>query len=207
MITWGWETFKLRWQMLVGVTAVFFLIQMGIGAIVDLFPRAAAGHMALWSLGVFVNLVLSGLASVGLITFALRAHDEPDEASVFDLWNPMPIWRYLGASILSGLAIFIGVLLLVVPGIIAALSLSFATALVVDRALGPIEAMKESKHITKGNRLELLWLFILIAGINLLGALALLVGLLVSVPVSFLAMTHAYRLLAADASAPEPLAS
>ncbi len=43
-----------------------------------------------------------------------------------DLWNPQPFWRFLGADILAMIIIFIGFLLLVVPGIIAAIGLGFA---------------------------------------------------------------------------------
>jgi hypothetical protein len=88
-----------------------------------------------------------------------------------------------------------GLVLLILPGIIFAMFM-FANFIVVDRELGPIEAMKESSRITRGKRWTLLWLSLAILVINLLGLIALVVGLLVSVPVTWLALAHAYRLFA-----------
>jgi uncharacterized membrane protein len=46
--------------------------------------------------------------------------------------------------------------LLIVPGIIFGLMFMFSTFLVIDRELGPIEALKESNHITHGHKWRLL---------------------------------------------------
>ena len=71
----------------------------------------------------------------------------------------------------------------------------FATFIVIDRELGPIEAMKESKRLAHGHKWALLGFVLVLALINLLGVLALGVGLLVSIPVSSLAFVHTYRVL------------
>jgi uncharacterized membrane protein len=55
--------------------------------------------------------------------------------------------------------------------------------------------MKESKRITYGYKWPLLGFALVLALINLLGLLALVVGLLVSIPVTTLAFVHAYRAL------------
>ena len=104
-----------------------------------------------------------------------------------------PFWRFLGAHILTVIAVVLGFLVLVVPGIILAIGLSFVPYLVVDRGLGPIEALKESWRITKGHKWQLLLLFLALVGINLLGVLALIVGIFVTVPITMLAFAHAYR--------------
>jgi uncharacterized membrane protein len=72
---------------------------------------------------------------------------------------------------------------------------------VIDRDLGPIKAMKESKGITRGNKWPLLGFLLLLTLINLLGLIVLVVGLLVSIPISWLALVHAYRTLAGAAPA------
>ncbi len=71
----------------------------------------------------------------------------------------------------------------------------FTTFIVIDRELGPIEAMKESMRIARGHRWPLLGLIVLLALIVLVGVLALFVGLLVAMPVTTLAFVHAYRVL------------
>jgi len=71
----------------------------------------------------------------------------------------------------------------------------FTSFIVIDRALGPIDAMKESKRITSGYRWRLLGFVLLLALINLAGVIALVVGLLVTVPVTSIAFANAYRVL------------
>ncbi len=144
-------------------------------------------------------MVLSIFAHLGAVLFSLRAHDDIEHVQIGDLWNPAPFWRFLGTEIIFSIAVFVGLLLLVVPGIILALGFGFAFYIVVERGAGPIKSLEESWRITRGYKWQLLGLTLAIIGINLLGAIAFLVGLLVSVPVSWLAITHAYRTLQARA--------
>ena len=83
-----------------------------------------------------------------------------------------------------------------VPGIIIAMGLAFVPYLVVERGLGPIDAIKESWRITKGHKWQLFLLVLALLGINLLGLLALVVGIFVAIPVTMIAFVHAYRTLA-----------
>lgn len=93
------------------------------------------------------------------------------------------------------MAVAVGFVLLIVPGVVVALTFMFTTFIVIDRALGPIEAMKESRRITHGHKWTLLGFSLMLVLINLLGILALVVGLLVTIPVSSLALVYAYRQL------------
>ncbi len=97
----------------------------------------------------------------------------------------------------TGLAI--GIPLLLVLGVIFSLMFMFSGFLVIDRELGPIEAMKESYRMTYGYKWNLLGLLLLLLLINVLGLLAFIVGIFVSAPVSLLAVTHAYRVLSGGA--------
>jgi uncharacterized membrane protein len=144
----------------------------------------------------FTSLLVSIFAGIGLTTFALRAHDNIETVQISDLWNPGPFWRFLGAHILSLLVITAGILLLIVPGIIAAIGLGFVAFLVIDRGAGPVEALKESWRITKGHKWKLALLGLALVGVNILGVLALGIGVLVSAPISLVAGAHAYRTLA-----------
>jgi len=73
---------------------------------------------------------------------------------------------------------------------------TWADLCVVDRGLGPIEAMQESWRITKGHKWQLFLLFLALLGINLLGFLALFIGIFVTAPMTLVALAHAYRTLA-----------
>jgi uncharacterized membrane protein len=89
--------------------------------------------------------------------------------------------------------------LLIVPGIIFGLMFMFATFIVIERELGPIDAMNESHRLTRGHKWQLFGFVLLLVLVNLLGLLALLVGIFVSIPVSTLAFVHAYRVLGGKA--------
>jgi uncharacterized membrane protein len=66
---------------------------------------------------------------------------------------------------------------------------------IVDRGLGPIDALKRSAAITHGARLALFGFAIVLMLLNIVGALALLIGLFVTIPISMVAMAYVYRKL------------
>lgn len=181
----------------VGSTVVILLASGLIDAFSSAIDAAVGGSAERPSvIGMVVNLGLGTLLGMGATAFYLAAHDNPETVDLSALWHPQPFWKYLGASILYALAIVVGLVLLIVPGIIFALMFMFTTFIVIDRGLGPIEALKESNRITYGHKWSLLGFTLMLVLINLLGLIALVVGLLVSIPVSSLAVTHAFRVLA-----------
>lgn len=200
-IRFGWETFKQRPWILIGA----FVLAMVIAGLPSAFgPQPTVGPdgqiipppaSTLGAIVALVSIAVSVLVGLGLATFSLRAHDNINGVQIADLWNPGPFWRFLGAYILTVIAIALGFLALIIPGIILSMGLAFVSYLVVDRGLGPIESMKESWRITKGHKWQLLLLFLALLGINLLGILALLIGVFVTVPITMLAFAHAYRTL------------
>ncbi|MDO8575999.1 MAG: hypothetical protein Q7R90_01650 [bacterium] len=200
MIRFGWETFKKRPWFFIGVFLVVSILSSGgqfqTGKNIDYTPATII-------LLVVVSVAFAAiqiLAKMGSIQFVLKAHNNSESTTFGDLWAPHPFWKFVGGSILVGVIVIIGFILLIVPGIIWGLRYMFVPYLVVERKLKPFEALKESARITYGHKWQLLGLLCLIVLINILGALFLLVGLLVSIPVSSLAMVHAYRTLAGQAS-------
>ena len=196
----GWETFKKRPWFFVGSTVVILLASAladGFTSGIDAVISGSADEPSI--IGTVINLALGTLIGMGATAFYLVAHDNPDTVDLSSLWHPRPFWKYLGASILLGLTIAAGFILLIVPGIIFALMFMFTTFIVIERELGPIEAMKESNRITRGHKWSLLGFSLQLVLINLLGLVALIVGLLVSIPVSTLAFVHAYRVLGGKA--------
>lgn len=95
--------------------------------------------------------------------------------------------------IVIGILIGIGYFLFIVPGLILTFKWMFAPCVQGDRPdLGFIEAMKESSRTAKGKWLKLLGLIIALALLNLLGTLLLGLGLLVTIPVTHIALYTAY---------------
>jgi uncharacterized membrane protein len=204
-IRFGWETFKKRPGILIGAFLLAMIIPSIPGILVpgpEVVPNApppppSTGHV----IASLASIVLSIFTTLGATTFALRAHDDIMSVKLADLWNPQPFWRFLGAELLTALIIFVGFLLLIVPGIIASVGLGFAPYFVIDRGTGPTDSLKQSWDITKGYKWQLFLFGLALIGLNLLGLIALVVGLLVTIPVTWLAITHAYRTLSAQSRA------
>lgn len=195
-IRFGWETFKKRPWFFVGASVVIFIAYGVAGAVTSAIDAGLGGSAKEPTLiGSLINWILSTFISMGVTAFYLAAHDNPETVDLTPLWHPRPFWKFLGASILVGLTIGIGFVLLIVPGLIAAVFFMFTTFIVIDKELGPIEAMKESMRIGHGYRWPLLGFICVLALIMLAGAVALLVGVLVAMPVASLAFVHAYRVL------------
>ncbi|MES0403793.1 MAG: DUF975 family protein [Hyphomicrobium sp.] len=204
-IRFGWETFKKRPGILIGAFVLTMLIP-SIPGILFPSPEVMPGApppppTSAELIAALASLVLGIFTAMGMTTLALRAHDDIANVTIGDLWNPQPFWRYLGAQFLAAIIIFVGLLLLIVPGFIAALGLLFVPYVVIDRGAGPINALKESWRITNGNKWQLFLFGLVLSGLNLVGVLLLVVGLLVTVPVTWIAVTHAYRTLASQAEA------
>jgi uncharacterized membrane protein len=201
----GWETFKRRPWFFVGATLVIFLLYIVAGALTATIDYALTGDTENHSgVGSILDWLIGTLISMGAVAFYLKAHDNPEQVTLSALWHPHPYWSYLAATVLVGLVIVLGLLLLIVPGIIFGLMFMFTSFIVIDRALGPIDAMKESKRITSGYRWRLLGFILLLALINLAGVIALVVGLLVTVPVTSIAFANAYRVLS-DRAGVQPI--
>ncbi len=71
--------------------------------------------------------------------------------------------------------------------------LFFAPLFVIDRKAGAFEALKGSAALTSGNTVKIGSFFALIIFLNVLGSLAFVVGLIFTIPTSFLATAFAYR--------------
>jgi len=104
-------------------------------------------------------------------------------------------WRVLGASLLTFLIVLVGLILLIVPGIYFALRFQFVIPLIVDKNLSISAAMNESTRLTQGRKMSLLGFDLALFGVILLGVLALVVGVFVAIPVTWLAMVYVYRQL------------
>lgn len=204
-ITFGWETFKKRPWILIGaflLTVVISAIPGILGPQPEIGPDGAVipPPPTTWGLiTTLASIVISFFVGLGLTNFALRAHDDIASVQISDLWNPQPFWRFVGAEILATLVIAAGFILLIVPGVIAAMGLGFVPFLVIDRGTWPIDSLKESWRITKGHKWQLFLLVLVLVALNFVGVLLLVVGVFVTVPITLLAFAHAYRTLAGKA--------
>jgi len=87
------------------------------------------------------------------------------------------------------------VIALMVCGATLFLRLSLASIVLIDLNTGTIEAFKKSMEITKGHVWKLIGFGIVFILLNIVGALVLVVGLFVTIPVTLLAYITLYRSL------------
>jgi len=114
-----------------------------------------------------------------------------------------------GASGVIGIVAFILALIGIVLALYVSSMLIFGPYTVIDRGTGPINALKESMRITKGNRWKIVGFLVVGILIAILGFICLFVGIFVAAPVISLALTHLYRMLsgAAPMQTPTPVAA
>lgn len=142
-----------------------------------------------------LSLAVQAYVTAGTIVFSLKLL-RGEDASFGDIFSGGPyVLRLMGMFVLMGLAILFGWALCIVPGVILALGLSMASPMVVDRHVGPIDAMKASWDLTTGHKGNLFVFYLLCAVVVLLGMLACCVGLFVAQPIITLAWVLVYKQL------------
>jgi hypothetical protein len=87
----------------------------------------------------------------------------------------------LGAYVCYALAVFVGTLLLIIPGLIVAISLVFGLLVVVTESRGPVESLARSRNLVRGHWWRTTGVLTVI-GIILI-ALTMLLSLLSSIPI------------------------
>jgi uncharacterized membrane protein len=95
-------------------------------------------------------------------------------------------------SLVAGIFIGIGMVLLIIPGVYLIVAYMFSSYLIIDRGLDFWPAMELSRHTVTPRWFNYFVFAFLLLVLNLAGAVALGVGLLVTLPLSFCIMTVAY---------------
>ena len=191
-IAFGWNKFKENAVILIGS----FLIMGVISFVFDSsrFTDSPMTAFGVWAIG----FILSSLVSLGLVRITLKIAEDKGVNFKDLIGEAHLLVTYIIAQILSTLAIGLGLVLFIIPGIIAGLGLMFVQYVIVDKELGAIDALKESWKMTKGYKFKLLLFVFALVALNILGAIALMVGLLVTAPISIVATAYVYKKLSGE---------
>jgi uncharacterized membrane protein len=95
-------------------------------------------------------------------------------------------------NLLIFLLVLLGLIMLVIPGIYFAVSYVFSHLFVWFYDKDPSEAMRLSKLTVSGNFWQIILLFLILAGINFLGIMAMGIGILLTMPFSFCVVYAAF---------------
>lgn len=192
-ITYGWDQVKSRLKFFI----VLVLI-IGLASSIPNILTSAAESRNEGTLSLILNIagiILQLAIALGAIGIALHVYDRKKTGygDLFQQFKLIP--QYIIASILYMLIVIGGLILFIIPGIIWSVKFQFFAYLMVDKGLGPIEALKESTRITDGVKWKLFFLKIVLSLINVAGLLCFVVGLLVTIPLGMMAEAYAYRKL------------
>ena len=128
-----------------------------------------------------ISWIISTFFAVGIIRVfvpASRPEGQGRSPEIGALFRGMDrFFPLLVASLLQGIVVVVGLLLLIVPGIILALGLSLTGYLIVEQNMGPVDAMKESWRLTVGSKLNIFLIGFVGLGVVILGLLACGIGI------------------------------
>jgi uncharacterized membrane protein len=175
----GWEMFKQHIGEFVGFTLIIFAVS------------AICSKM-----GAFGSIIVSAAAApfyagYGIAAFTLLNGKPFQFSDFFRGFNYfLPLFL---AGLATGILVSLGFVLLVLPGIYLAVCYMFVALLVIDHRMEFWDAMETSRKVVSKNWFAVFGLAFALFAVNLLGMLALGIGLLVTAPVTACAAAVAYR--------------
>lgn len=195
-ISYGWKKFTENLGQFIILMIAVFVASLVISIVQNFLTPNDGGFIAIiWSLAVaFVGYVLISIVQAGVWRAGLGV-TRGQEPSVSQLTETHNITEYILTSIVVGLVGVIGLALCVIPGIIWFFFTAYAPLLALDKGMGPGDAIKTSIDFVK-NHAGQVFLILLVAGlVYFVGWLLCCIGLLVTAPVSLVAITYSYRAL------------
>lgn len=197
-IAWGWKTVTSNLAFFAGLMIVLFILEIVASTLASAIPTEFV--RLIWTILIDIAGVIVG---VELILLSLRFYD--GEKITFSTYKPAfltftneyqaMVLRYIGVSIMYSIMVFIGFILLIIPGILLALTFCMSPFLVIDKKMGMMESLKLSADMTKGYKLSMFVIWLEAIVINIIGLVCLGLGLLVTLPLTLLAYVFIYRYL------------
>ncbi len=190
LISTAWQKFKARPGLCIGMLFVYYFI---------VFAAALAEIILIKFFGSPIFKVISVLVGayayfgVTRITLDLIQEKSTGIGRFGDIIELYP--KTLGQYLLNLIIILAGFVLLIIPGLIMFFGFSMGIFLMLEKKTSIIDSFKTSWAMTKGYKWKLFFIVLGLLGINLLGLLCLVLGLLVTVPLTMLVQAEVYRRL------------
>ncbi len=168
----------------IGISFVVVLLGMLIGA--DESPVMAITEQL--AVSIIGTPMLVGMFMIGL----KRSVNAPKSGTLaFSYFHRL--WPLFLAMVMIYVLVTLGLILLIIPGLYLAVAYYFSTALIVEKEMSPWQAMETSRKAITKRWFSFLGLIIMTFLINIAGALALLIGLIWTIPMSMMAFAIVYR--------------
>lgn len=192
------EVLKTSWQAL--KSQIWILVGLFIGYYILVLIFSFLLVPAMTSItGMIVGYIIIGVFGyifmLGYTKNMFQAYDgEEPQFSAYGQQAPK-ILTFFVAALLMGIAVSIGSIFLVIPGIYLSLRLQFFAAFIIEEDAGIIESLKKSWELTKGQVLQLFLVLLLMMGISIVGILLFVVGVFVAAPLNFMIYCAVFRQL------------
>jgi len=175
----GWDLLQPK----LGIFAGYVLVLFGISLALSFVP---------FVVGLIVNTIISPPLYAGLFIVAHKLIlEEPVEfGDFFKGFEKFGV--FLAAGLVSSLLTFLGTLLCIIPGIYLGIAYSFTLLFIIDQGLEFWPAMENSRKLVTRNFFPMFGFLLLLGLINLGGAILCGLGVLLTVPLTYCAMTVAY---------------
>ena len=174
----------------VAIGVVSAITMVAIGADPE-SPGAAAILVQLVLQILFMALILPFSAGIFVMCLKQIQGVQPEFSDLFSCFNKTG--KLLGCMVLMYIMIIIGYVLLVIPGIYLSFAYALAIPLIVDRDMGPWEALETSRKAITKHWLSVFLFFIVLTIIVMISMLPVMIGLIWSVPLMAIAMAMLYR--------------
>jgi uncharacterized membrane protein len=199
----GWEIFKQYAWAFILFTLLTFIITGVLTTLPSPLGMRAVGENSVGGGNILAN-ILSPILGVGyyFVAFQIARNQSYSFGVFFNGFKKfLPVFL---TALVSGILIFLGMVLLILPGIYLAISYLFAQPFVVDKNLNFWSAMEASRKLITKKWFSFFGLVLLLALLNLLGAIILGIGLLVTIPLSACVIAAAYEDIVGLNSVAEP---
>lgn len=175
---------------LIGIIGLVISIPSGMGG----WARDAVGTATILGvLGFAYSILIVNPVGYG-VTFAFLKAARGDKLEIKNMFEAFHnYWNAVLANLLVGIIVFIGFIILIIPGIYLACKLAFTPYLVVDRKMQVIEAVKESWRMTNGHAWKVFLIGLLGIPISIAGLISFGVGIIVSIMWISLAVASLYH--------------
>ena len=197
----GWQ--QLFWKYFLGLFLIgiigFIIVSIPSGMNEWVQGATAAGILGF--LAFFYNILVNGPVQYGM-AFAFLKAARGDKLEIIDMFEAFKnYWNAVLASLLVGVIIVIGLILLIIPGIFFACKLAFTPYLVVDRKMAVMEALEESWRMTGGHAWKVFLIGLLAIPICIAGLLCFIVGIIISIMWVSLAFASLYHAVSSSGKA------
>lgn len=187
----SWKYTKSQIWVLAGLFIGYFILSSLIGVLLMPAQGSIVGNI----IANLLSIVISCAFMLGYIKNMFQTLDgEEPQFSAYGSQS-RKIVTYFVASLIYIIAVSIGIILLLVPGIYLAVRLQFCTQFIVEENCGITESLKKSWQLTEGQVMPLLLLLLTMIGIALVGCILFFIGIFVAMPLIYMMQCYVFRKL------------